>query len=90
MGGQDPYPSSLADINYATRWGKAHAADFKADASTVGGLGVSSGGHLILLSAMRPFDPRYTNLPFAGEAVLMGLCSMRSRCGGSTIPTVAT
>ena len=20
MGGQDPYPSSLADINYATRW----------------------------------------------------------------------
>ena len=65
MGGQDPYPSSLADINYATRWLKVHAPDFKADPATVGGLGVSSGGHLILLSAMRPFDPRYTALPFA-------------------------
>jgi acetyl esterase len=68
MGGQDPYPSSLADINYATRWLKVHAPDFKADPATVGGLGVSSGGHLILLSAMRPFDPRYTALPFAGAA----------------------
>jgi acetyl esterase len=66
MGGQDPYPSSLADINYATRWLKVHAPDFNADPATVGGLGVSSGGHLILLSAMRPFDPRYTALPFAG------------------------
>jgi len=72
MGGQDPYPSSLADINYATRWLKAHAADFKADAATVGGLGVSSGGHLILLSAMRPFDPRYTNLPLAGAGGVDG------------------
>jgi acetyl esterase len=68
MGGQDPYPSSLADINYATRWLKVHAPDFKADAATIGGLGVSSGWHLILLSAMRPFDPRYTALPFAGAA----------------------
>jgi acetyl esterase/lipase len=66
MGGQDPYPSSLADINYATRWLKVHAPDFKADPTTIGGLGVSSGGHLILLSAMRPFDPRYTALPFVG------------------------
>ncbi len=72
MGGQDPYPSSLADINYATRWLKAHAPDFKADPATVGGLGVSSGGHLILLAAMRPFDPRYTALPFAGAADVDG------------------
>src|SRR5919109_4996728 len=72
MGGQDPYPSSLADINYATRWLKAHASDFKADPATVGGLGVSSGGHLILLSAMRPFDPRYTALPFPGAAGVHG------------------
>jgi acetyl esterase/lipase len=67
-GGKDPYPSSLADINYATRWLKVHAADFNADAATVGGLGISSGGHLILLSAMRPYDPRYTALPLAGAA----------------------
>ena len=67
-GGKYPYPSSLADINYATRWLKVHAADFHADAATVGGLGISSGGHLILLSAMRPYDPRYTALPLAGAS----------------------
>ncbi|MGH2588573.1 MAG: alpha/beta hydrolase [Dehalococcoidia bacterium] len=65
MGGEHPYPSSLIDINYATRWLKVHAADFNADPATVGGLGVSSGGHLIMLSAMRPHDPRYTILPLA-------------------------
>jgi acetyl esterase len=61
--GADPYPSSLVDINYAIRWLKAHAGDFKADAATVGGMGVSSGGHLIVLSAMRPDDPRYAADP---------------------------
>jgi acetyl esterase/lipase len=71
-GGKYPYPSSLADINYATRWLKVHAADFNADAATVGGLGISSGGHLILLSAMRPSDSRYTALPLAGAADVDG------------------
>ena len=63
-----PYPSSLQDINYATRWLKAHAADFNADPETVGGLGTSSGGHLIMLSAMRPRDPRYAALPLEGAS----------------------
>lgn len=54
-----PYPSSLVDINYATRWLKHHAAELSVDPAAVGGLGVSSGGHLILLSALRPFDVRY-------------------------------
>ncbi len=70
MGGEDPYPSSLADINYATRWLKRHAADFHADATSVGGLGISSGGHLILLSAMRPRDPRYAALSLPEAAGL--------------------
>lgn len=63
MGGADPYPSSLADINYATRWLKARAGALSADPASVGGLGISSGGHLIMLSAMRPRDPRYAALP---------------------------
>jgi acetyl esterase/lipase len=66
MGGRHPYPSSLIDINYATRWLKVHAPEFNADAASVGGIGVSSGGHLIMLSAMRPFDTRYASLPFPG------------------------
>lgn len=61
--GADPYPSSLIDINYGTRWLKAHAPELKADPATVGGMGVSSGGHLIVLAAMRPRDPRYAADP---------------------------
>jgi acetyl esterase len=85
-GGQYPYPSSLADINYATRWLKAHAADFNADPATVGGLGVSSGGHLILLSAMRPYDPRYTALPYAGAAGIDATLAYAISCWGVLDP----
>lgn len=60
-----PYPEPLEDINYATRWLKAHAAEFGADPATLGGLGTSSGGHQLMLSAMRPRDPRYAALPLA-------------------------
>ena len=58
-----PYPASVADVNYGVRWLKAHARDFGADPAIVGGLGSSSGGHLIVLSSMRPADPRYAALP---------------------------
>jgi acetyl esterase/lipase len=60
---RDPYPASVADVNYATRWLKVHARDFKADPRTIGGLGMSSGGHLVMLSAIRPRDSRYAALP---------------------------
>lgn len=86
MGGQAPYPSSLADINYATRWLKRCAADFNADAATVGGLGVSSGGHLIMLSAMRPYDPRYTELPLAEATDLDATLSYVISCWGVLDP----
>lgn len=66
MAPADPYPSSLVDINYAVRWLKANAASFSVDPNAVGGLGVSSGGHLILLAAMRPHDPRYASAPMKG------------------------
>ena len=62
LGGQAPYPASMQDINYATRWLKSHAADFGATAEGLGGLGLSSGGHMVMLSAMRPRDPRYAAL----------------------------
>jgi acetyl esterase len=54
-----PYPASMADINYAVRWLKAHAGEFNASSVGVGGMGFSSGGHMIMLNAMRPRDPRY-------------------------------
>jgi acetyl esterase/lipase len=61
--GADAYPSSPIDINYAIRWLKANAADLGLDAGRVGATGQSSGGHLSMLAAMRPHDPRYTEIP---------------------------
>src|SRR5689334_2295036 len=62
------YPASIEDINLATRWLKAQAKALGVDA--VGGLGTSSGGHQLMLSALRPADPRYGRLalPEAGDA----------------------
>jgi acetyl esterase/lipase len=59
------YPASIADINYATRWLKTHAGEFNSRRELVGGLGTSSGGHQLLLSALRPHDPRYGALPLS-------------------------
>lgn len=58
-----PYPTSVADVNYATRWLKLHARDIMGDARKLGGFGSSSGGHLVMLSAMRPRDRRYAAVP---------------------------
>jgi acetyl esterase/lipase len=60
-----PYPASLQDINYGIRWLKAHATEFGSSADRVGAYGTSSGGHQILLAAIRPDDPRYRTLPLA-------------------------
>jgi acetyl esterase len=59
VGSEAPYPASMADINCATRWLKAHVREFNGTAEGLGGLGLSSGGHMAMLSAMRPRDPRY-------------------------------
>lgn len=59
---QHKYPASIADIHYATRWLKAHAAEFGSRADLVAGLGTSSGAHQLLLSALKPSDERYAAL----------------------------
>lgn len=53
------YPTSLRDANCAIRWLRRHAAEYGVDAARIGGLGFSSGGHLILLAAMRPAHADY-------------------------------
>lgn len=53
------YPTSIADIGSAVHWLKEQAAGLGADPSRLGGLGLSSGGHQLLLSSMRPNDRRY-------------------------------
>lgn len=63
MGQRYPYPAALQDINHATRWLKQNAANYSIDEQRIGGFGVSSGGHLVLLSALRPNDARYALVP---------------------------
>jgi acetyl esterase/lipase len=66
-GETDPYPASVQDINYAVRWAKARAHDLKTRPELIGLSGQSSGGHLAMLVAMRPHDPRYAAIsPPAG------------------------
>src|SRR5436190_1339031 len=60
------YPVSIADINYATRWLKAHAGEFGSRRELVGGLGTSSGAHQLLLSTLKPKDARYAALSLSG------------------------
>src|ERR1700730_15401357 len=51
------YPGSIQDINLGVRWLKANAGEFRARPEWVGSFGTSSGGHQVLLAAMRPDDP---------------------------------
>ena len=62
-GNEAPYPASVQDINYAVRWVKLNARQLKTQPDLVGLSGQSSGGHLAMLVAMRPRDPRYAAIP---------------------------
>src|ERR1043166_8030150 len=63
MAKEGAYPIALTDINYAVRWTKLNAKELKTRPELVGISGQSSGGHLAMLAAMRPRDPRYTTIP---------------------------
>ena len=81
----DGYPTSLIDINYAIRWLKANAGELRLDAERIGISGQSSGGHLAMLSAMRPFDSRYSSIPLDGGLPDVDACV---RCVGMSWPVI--
>jgi acetyl esterase/lipase len=62
------YPGSVADVNYGIRWLKANAGRFATRADWVGTMGTSSGGHLAVLAALKPDDPRYAAIPLPAGA----------------------
>jgi acetyl esterase len=64
-----PYPASVQDGNYGVRWLKAKAAEWNGDATRLGVLGSSSGGHVAQLLALRPRDARYNAIPLAAPGV---------------------
>src|SRR5919201_2067183 len=59
----EPYPASLADVNYGVRWAKTQAQALGGRADRVGLMGSSSGAHQAMLAAMRPRDARYAAIP---------------------------
>jgi acetyl esterase/lipase len=61
------YPETVADVNFGIRFLKANAEQFSTRADLVGGLGTSSGGHLLLLNVLRPRDPRYASIALPGS-----------------------
>jgi acetyl esterase len=61
------YPGALADVNYAVRYFKQRAAAFRSDPGRIGLLGTSSGGHIAMMVAMKPRDPRYAAIPLPGN-----------------------
>jgi len=65
------YPGSIADVNYAVRWFKSRAVELKSRPERVGLLGTSSGGHIAMLVAMKPRDPRYAALPLTGTLAVV-------------------
>jgi acetyl esterase/lipase len=56
------YPASICDVNLAVRWLKVHAAEFYGT-TAVGAFGNSSGGHQVVLNALRPRHGNYSALP---------------------------
>jgi acetyl esterase len=62
---QEPhcYPASVMDVNAGIIWLKRHAAALGGRPDWVGGLGASSGGHLLLLNALMPLSPEYSGGP---------------------------
>jgi acetyl esterase/lipase len=60
------YPVSIADNHLAVRWLRSNARALGSRPELVGAIGTSSGGHQLMLCALRPFDPRYGALGLAG------------------------
>jgi acetyl esterase/lipase len=61
------YPVTVTDVTAGLRWLRTHSTDLGTVPERVGILGTSSGGHLALLAALRPRDPRYAGAARGGE-----------------------
>lgn len=61
------YPGSVSDVNYGVRWLKSEAERFGSAPGMVGSIGTSSGGHLVVLAALKPDDPRYAAIALAAD-----------------------
>ena len=66
LASEAPYPACVQEASYGIRWLKSKAIEWNGDASTLGVLGSSSGGHVAELLGMRPNDARYNTHALVG------------------------
>jgi len=73
------YPAAIDDVQRAIRYVRHHARDLEIDANRIGGLGGSSGGHLIGLAAMlaSPGNPQDSD-PVNRESAALQAVVMRA------------
>lgn len=60
------HPAASADIAAGIRYFRAHANDFRIDEATIGLIGSSSGGHLVLFTALQPNAAIHQTTPVIG------------------------
>ena len=58
---QDKFPAQIDDCRSAVKWIRQHAETYKADASRLGAIGYSAGGHLVSLLATTGEGPSEAN-----------------------------
>lgn len=61
------YPAAVADVVAGIRFVKANAGRLAVVPEPLGLVGGSSGGHLLLLAALRPDAPEYGTTPYVGQ-----------------------
>jgi acetyl esterase len=61
------YPTAVADVVAGIRFVKANAARLDVAPAPLGLIGGSSGGHLLLLAALRPDAPEFGTTPYVGQ-----------------------
>ncbi|HEY3916805.1 MAG TPA: alpha/beta hydrolase [Stellaceae bacterium] len=80
------YPASIQDVNYALRWLKLRANGYGLRPDRIGGLGTSSGGHQLMLAALRPRDATYGALRLPGGEAFDASLAYAVLCWSITDP----
>jgi acetyl esterase len=56
------FPSQVKDVNYGIRWWKNKCSEYDGSNNIFGGLGISSGGHTLMLNSLTPNNPLFNDL----------------------------
>ena len=69
MAANGKHPCAVQDIAAGIRFVRANAERLEVDAGCIGLIGSSSGGHLVLLTAIQPDVPAHRGTPFAVDGI---------------------